>query len=92
MKEFLNIKEAAKALGVSALTLRNWDKTGKFTASRHPINNYRVYRRSEVEMFLEDMKSKNWTTRNPRNQSSSHTDSGRSSAPKKLSVRHIDND
>lgn len=92
MKEFLNIKEAAKALGVSALTLRNWDKSGKFTASRHPINNYRVYRRTEVEMFLEDMKSKNWTTQNSKNQTSLGRNSPPNSAPKKLSVRHVEHD
>lgn len=66
--EFLTIKEAAKMLGVSALTLRNWDKSGKFTASRHPINNYRVYKKSEVDMLLEDIKSKSWTMKKPKNQ------------------------
>lgn len=76
--EFLTIKDAAKMLGVTALTLRNWDSSGKFTASRHPINNYRVYRRSEVEMLLEDIKQKRWTMKKPKNQA------------KKLSVRHID--
>ncbi len=76
---FLTIKEAAKMLGVSTLTLRNWDKSGKFTASRHPINNYRVYKRDEVEMLIEDIRSKSWTMRKPKNQ------------VKKLSVKHLDN-
>lgn len=78
--EFLNIKQAAKMLGVTALTLRNWDKSGKFTASRHPINNYRVYRKNEVDMLLEDIKSKRWTMKTPKNQ------------PRKLSVKHINED
>lgn len=39
-------------IGVTALTLRNWDKTAKFQASRHPINNYRVYTLDQVEGFL----------------------------------------
>ena len=75
---FLTIKQAAKMLGVSALTLRNWDKSGKFTASRHPINNYRVYKKDEVDMLIDDIRSKRWTMKKPKNQA------------KKLSVRHLD--
>ncbi len=56
--EFLTVKQAAKMIGVTPLTLRNWDNSGKFTASRHPINNYRVYKRAEVEMLIEDMRTK----------------------------------
>jgi DNA (cytosine-5)-methyltransferase 1 len=67
-KEFLTIKEAAAAIGVSALTLRNWDNSGKFTASRHPINNYRVYKKAEVDMLIEDMRSKQRTIKKPKNQ------------------------
>lgn len=44
-------------MGVSALTLRNWDKTGKFPASRHPMNNYRVYKLSSIERVIEDIES-----------------------------------
>ena len=40
MKEiYFSIKEAAEILGVSPLTLRNWDKSGKFKAQRQPMNN-----------------------------------------------------
>lgn len=56
MKEiYFSIKEAAEILGVSPLTLRNWDKSGKFPASRHPMNNYRVYRHSALEKIIEDI-------------------------------------
>ena len=56
MKEiYFSIKEAAEILGVSALTLRNWDKSGKFQAQRHPMNNYRVYRLSSLEGIIEDI-------------------------------------
>jgi DNA-binding transcriptional MerR regulator len=48
----ITIKKAAQILGVTTLTLRNWDNAGKFTASRHPINNYRVYRSSDIEKLL----------------------------------------
>ncbi|MEK7647142.1 MAG: helix-turn-helix domain-containing protein [Patescibacteria group bacterium] len=57
-KRFFTIKEAAKFLGVSTLTLRNWDKAGKLPASRHPINNYRIYTITDLEKFLTQFKQK----------------------------------
>lgn len=54
--KLITIKEAADMLGVTALTLRNWDKSGKFKALRHPINNYRVYRREDVEKVISEIK------------------------------------
>lgn len=48
MTELLTIKEAAALLGVCEMTLRRWDKAGKFKARRHPINGYRMYSRAEV--------------------------------------------
>ncbi|MDP2641947.1 MAG: helix-turn-helix domain-containing protein [bacterium] len=56
MKEvYFSIKEAAEILGVSPLTLRNWDKSGKFKAQRHPMNNYRVYKLSALEEIISDI-------------------------------------
>ncbi|MDQ3089930.1 MAG: MerR family DNA-binding transcriptional regulator [bacterium] len=52
---YFSIKEAAGILGVTPLTLRNWDKSGKFKASRHPMNNYRVYKLSALEKVIEDI-------------------------------------
>lgn len=54
-RKFINIKQAAEILGVSALTLRNWDNSGKFTAGRHPISNYRVYKVQDLEALLIEM-------------------------------------
>ena len=59
-KEYFTIGETAYILGVAPLTLRNWDKKGKFRSRRNPINNYRMYKRSDVEFFLRRMD-------NPRN-------------------------
>lgn len=56
-KQYFTIKEAAKLLGVSPLTLRNWDKAGKLKALRHPINNYRLYSREQIELFLRKIRS-----------------------------------
>lgn len=51
-RKYLSIQEAAEILGVTPLTLRNWDKKGTLTAYRNPVNNYRVYRLDQVELFL----------------------------------------
>jgi excisionase family DNA binding protein len=55
--KLIQIKEAAEILGISKLTLRNWDKEGKLTAYRHPINNYRVYRSEDIEKIIEKIES-----------------------------------
>ena len=54
---YFSIKEAAEILDVTPLTLRNWDKSGKFPAQRHPMNNYRVYKASALRHIVEDIES-----------------------------------
>jgi len=56
-KKYYTIKQAAKIIGVTPLTLRNWDKRGKLKAYRHPLNNYRVYKTEQLELFLRKMES-----------------------------------
>lgn len=51
-RKYLTINDTAKILGVTPLTLRNWDKKGVLTAYRNPVNNYRVYRLDQIDMFL----------------------------------------
>ena len=53
MKEFYSLAEVADMLSVSKATLRRWDKNGKLTAVRHPLNNYRVYPRESLKQFHE---------------------------------------
>jgi DNA-binding transcriptional MerR regulator len=55
LPKLITIQKAAQILGVTPLTLRNWDNSGKFCASRHPINNYRVYKLSDVEKLVMDI-------------------------------------
>ncbi len=50
--KYLSIQDAAEKLGVTPLTLRNWDKKGVLTAYRNPVNNYRVYRLDQIDLFL----------------------------------------
>lgn len=52
LSDYLTISEAAEYLGVSSSTLRNWDKKGVLIAYRHPINNYRLYKKSELDKLL----------------------------------------
>jgi len=74
---YFSIKEAAEILGVSPLTLRNWDKSGKFPAHRHPMNNYRVYKLSSLEELIEDIEG-------------GTTKSNAEKRMKKLSIKHFD--
>lgn len=52
---FLRFKEAADLLGVSPNTVRSWGQAGKITEYRHPANNYRLYKREELERLLEQV-------------------------------------
>ncbi|MEK7501136.1 MAG: MerR family DNA-binding transcriptional regulator [Patescibacteria group bacterium] len=56
-RKYLSIKQASTILGVTPLTLRNWDKAGRFSPYRNPINNYRYYRVDQIEAFLRQMES-----------------------------------
>jgi MerR family transcriptional regulator, copper efflux regulator len=49
---YLTVKEAAAYLGASPATLRNWDRTGKLTPCRHPVNGYRLYRKEDLDQIL----------------------------------------
>jgi MerR family transcriptional regulator, copper efflux regulator len=55
-KEYLTVGEAARFLGVTATTLRNWDRSGKLKAHRHPINGYRLYRIRDLEKLLREIR------------------------------------
>ena len=53
LRDFLRISEAAEYLGVSPNTLRNWERTGKIVAHRHPVNRYRLFKREELDALLQ---------------------------------------
>jgi MerR family transcriptional regulator, copper efflux regulator len=50
--DYFRIKEAAEFLGVSPNTLRNWGRGGKIAEHRHPVNNYRLYKKTELTRLL----------------------------------------
>jgi MerR family copper efflux transcriptional regulator len=55
---YITIKQASKILGVTPLTLRNWDKNGKLKAFRHPMNNYRVYKIEDLELVINEIETR----------------------------------
>lgn len=54
-KKFLTVNEVAKIIGVTSLTVRNWDKKGRLLAYRNPFNNYRMYKVEDVENLLKQI-------------------------------------
>ena len=52
LQSYLRIKQAAKFLGVSEPTLRNWGRNRKITTYRHPISRYRLYKKADLENLL----------------------------------------
>lgn len=55
--EMLTIGQAAKRLGVSINTLRNWDRQGKLKSIRHPMNSYRLYAAEAIDELKGQMTS-----------------------------------
>ena len=59
ISSLLTVSEAAALLGVSTSTIRNWDRAGKLKAVRHPINNYRLYKRQQLQSLLDHLTQSN---------------------------------
>ena len=78
--KLISIKQASQLLGVTPLTLRNWDKNGKLRALRHPMNNYRVYKRDDVEKLVEMIGSNTTPVSTGR----------KTKTAKKLQVKHLE--
>jgi len=51
MKNHYSLSEVADLLSVSKETLRRWDRSGKLTAVREPMSNYRVYHKDQLRIF-----------------------------------------
>lgn len=54
LDQFLSIQQAAEYLGVCRNTLRNWCRQGKVPEYRHPINNYRLFRATDLDALLKE--------------------------------------
>ncbi len=52
ISDYLMTAEAADLLGVSQNTLRKWAETGKIPVHRNPANGYRLFKRADLDGFL----------------------------------------
>ena len=55
IKDYYSLNEVSEILGKSKETLRRWDRDGKFSAVREPISQYRIYKKEQVNSFLEQL-------------------------------------
>jgi excisionase family DNA binding protein len=49
--DFMRVAAAAEYVGVSAQTLRRWDRDGRVSAVKRPGSSHRYYRRADLEEF-----------------------------------------
>lgn len=52
LDQFVTINQAARFLGVSANTLRNWHRDAKIPVYRNPVSNYRLFKKADLEKLL----------------------------------------
>lgn len=50
-EDFMRVAAAAEYVGVSAQTLRRWDRDGRLPAVKRPGSSHRYYRRADLEEF-----------------------------------------
>jgi excisionase family DNA binding protein len=53
--EFVNVREAARKLGVHENTVRNLEKRGQLKAVRLPGSGFRRFRKQDIERMREEM-------------------------------------
>jgi len=53
LRDYLTTSQAAEILGVSAGTVRNWERAGQLRAHRHPINGYRLFDPRDLKDLLQ---------------------------------------
>jgi excisionase family DNA binding protein len=54
-KEFMNVRETAKQLGVHENTVRNWEKSGVLRGFKLPGSGFRRFAREDVERMRREM-------------------------------------
>lgn len=55
LSEYVKVAEAGRILGVSQGTVRAWAEAGKIPMHKNPANGYRLFKRAELEQFLDDI-------------------------------------
>ena len=66
LRDYVKIAEAADYLGISQSTLRKWADEGKIAASINPANGYRLFRRDDLEQFLNQVRQSARQRKKPR--------------------------
>jgi len=72
LDQFLTVKQAARFLGVSPNTIRNWDRNDKIPVYRHPLSQYRLFKLEDLERLLHEVEESGryptgWRRRTKRN-------------------------
>lgn len=57
LTDYLKVKQAAAFIGVTPNTLRNWERDKKITVYRNPQNDYRLYKKEDLEQLLASITS-----------------------------------
>jgi len=52
LTDYLQTAEAAEYLGIHHNTLRKWAARGDIPMHRNPANGYRLFKRSDLDVFL----------------------------------------
>ena len=53
LNQYVMTAEAAEIVGVFQNTLRGWAAEGKIPMHRNPANGYRLFKRKDLEKFLQ---------------------------------------
>ena len=56
-EDYLLVNEAAELLGVAPNTVRKWAADGKLKEYRHPVNNYRLFKKMDVEKLVQQIQN-----------------------------------
>lgn len=64
--DLIPISEAAELLGISIMTLRRWDESGRLTSVRTGKGSHRYYRKKDIDVFMNDLLklAKDWVVSN----------------------------
>ncbi len=54
---YVRVREAAALLGVSPNTIRNWGSKEKIPEYRHPVNNHRLFKRTDLESIMDELEA-----------------------------------
>jgi DNA-binding transcriptional MerR regulator len=56
-ESYITVQAAAAILGVAPNTVWKWGASSKTPECRHPANGYRLYKKEDLEAFLEQIEA-----------------------------------